>query len=145
MAGLDLSGLRTVVEAWIGDSDVEIVRDHGASDDELDEATGQLEAPAAELVYAGPGAVQPMSGFTSVPDPDVQRILATTDATYRMLLSLDAPADVRPGDLVRVTANRSTTPDPQLLARRFEVVELGSVSSFAVVRFIYLKQLGVAS
>ena len=142
MVGLDLSGVQSVFEGWLLD-DVEMVRTNGSADDDLDEVTGVLTPGQDPVVYDGPGAVLPLSGYTDVPDPDVQRVLATTDAKYRLLLPLGADVVPVVGDEVRVKATRSTTPDPLLTSRRFEVVELAEVSSYAVLRTVYLKQVGV--
>lgn len=140
---LDLSGLASVVDTWLVDT-VEITSDGGVTDDYLDEGTGLLTPTPPAVVYAGRGAIQPLGAPSPLQDPDVQRIVAETGASYRLLLPLAQPAAISVDNLARVTAQGSTTPHPELLERRFKVVELGQVSSFAVVQIHYLKQIGRA-
>lgn len=142
MAGLDLSGIKRLVDSWLVD-EILVGRDNGETDDELDEETGQLIPTPDVQVYAGLGVVQSISGFSEVPDPDVQRVVEETGADYRALLPLEVTAEFVVGDLVRVTAQHTETQDPRLMSRRFRVVDLGGASSYAVLQILYLKQVGI--
>lgn len=145
MAGLDLSGVARLLDQWIVD-EVEIAVDNGAAGATLDPATGKLTPAAPVVIYAGRGAVVPRDRAPQVADTDVQTIATETDGAYRLLLPLGAApsAEPRAGMKVRVTEANGTTPDPLITQRRFEIVDLGEVSSFHVGRFLPLKQLGVA-
>lgn len=142
MAGLDLSGVATVLDGWVVDV-ATIERDNGASDDDLNEDTGMLEPADPVELFHDRAALLWGEGGTVV-DPDVQQISNETNAKARMLIpyGLTVPI-VRPGDVVRWIEANGTTPDPQLLRRRFEVTDLPSTGSFVVGTFIPLKQTGI--
>lgn len=140
MAGLDLRGIAAVVDSWLVDV-VKATRDQGAADDTLDEETGHLVGPAETNVYEGRGMVQGITAEVEETDPDVAQIVDETGATYRLLLPPENGADLRVGDLVRVTEQNGTLVDPMLLERRFQVVHPGVVSSFHVIRIAYLKDI----
>jgi hypothetical protein len=144
MAGLDLTGVAEFLETEILVDQLRFDRDNGSADDTLDE-DGDIVEAAASLLYAGPGAVQPLDGFSEVQDPDVQRILRTTEAKYRAMIPLAAGVEFKPGDLCRVTEQGGVMPNPLMLARRFEVVELAQVATLGVVQVVYLKQSSVAA
>lgn len=143
MAGLDLSGVAAVLNEWVVDV-AEITRDNGAADDALNETTGKLTAPAATILYADRAALLPGSEG-GVGDPGTQQLADESASVYRMLIphGQDVP-EVRAGDKVRWTQANSTTADPLLLRRRFQVADLAGVSSFSVGTFIPLEQVGIA-
>jgi hypothetical protein len=144
MAGLDLSGIKRLVDSWLVDQ-VLITRDNGEHDDVLDEETGQLTPTDAIGLYYGDGMVQSLAGFSEVPDPDVQRIVEATDADYRALIPLEVGIEFVVGDAVRVMEQRGTTVDPKLTRRRFQIVDTGGASSWNVLQVLYLKQVDVVS
>lgn len=137
--GLDLSGVAAAVDQWLADELV-ISRNLGESDDTLDPETGQLVSGGDVVVYAGRGAIQPLSGYTAMQDPDVARIVEETGARYRALLPHDVTVEFEVGDALWVAAVNSPSADPLLATRVFGVVDLGAVSSFSAARFLYLKQ-----
>lgn len=142
MAGLDLSGVASVLDDWVVDV-AEITRDNGVADDDLDEETGELIRSDLSVLYADRAALLPGTSG-GVVDPDFQQISDETGAKYRMLIPHGLPVpQVRPGDVVRWTEANGTTPDPLLLRRRFEVDDLAVVSSFSVGTFIPLRQTGL--
>lgn len=144
MAGLDLSGVADVVDSWVVDL-AEITRDNGTADDDLDPETGMLEPSEGDpVIYAGRAALLPGSDGGITP-PDQQQISEETRSTYRMLIpfGVDVPDDIRAGDVVRWTQANTSTPDPFLLLRRFEVDDLPIVSSFHVGTIIPLVQTGL--
>lgn len=138
MAGLDFTGIRSLVNDWLVDT-IRFERDNGVADDVLDEETGELIPPPAEVIYDGPGAVQPVSGFSEITDPNVATHYQESGATYRVLIPLNEPLDYRAGDIVKVTAVAEETGDPALVGPRWKVVEQRGESSFQVVRIIYLR------
>lgn len=137
--GLDLSGLVDVVNDWLVDGLV-IARTNGEADDVLDESGG-LEPGPRTAVYVGPGAVQPLTGYTALQDPDVARMVEQSGARYRALLPAGTTADIRVGDELWVNELNNPSADPLLLTRVFGVVDLGGATSFQGVRFVYLKQI----
>ena len=140
MTGLDLSGVRSALNGLLLLDAVKIVRDNGNADDVLDEDTNLLVPAERTLVYEGPGAVLPLSPGEGG-DPDTQRYYQAEGAEYRALLPL-AAADATPvlkGDLLTVTTVTSASSDPRLVDRAFAVVDRPVVSSFAVVRIVYLR------
>ncbi|MBC9717813.1 hypothetical protein H9Y04_35310 [Streptomyces sp. TRM66268-LWL] len=137
--GLDLSGVRRVVEGVLDDR-VELWRDlQGEADDELNESTGELVPQAgtprrywdglAAVTLTGqlPSNTQSLDGMWSA---------APSKTAYLALLPLTAP-QTRPDDfLVVASSNR----DPQLTGRRFRVLE-AATASYAVVRQVRLQIL----
>lgn len=138
MAGLDLSGVRSMFESWILDTG-RMTRDNGASDDTLNEQTGDLTPAALTVVYTGVGSVQALPGPGAVPDIDTQTTPLDKDTTARLLLPLASPKDIRVGDKWEVLTVDLQAGDPQLVGETYEVTQTPSLSSFSVVRFIYLK------
>lgn len=122
MTGLDLSGAAEALAEWIVD-DVQIVRDNGPVDDELDEETGDLTPTEAKVIYAGVGMVQ-----------------AAGDA-YRLLLPLDVEAPTVAGDQVRVSAVHGFTAVPDLTTRQFKVTGPPDVGSLMVAEVIGLEEV----
>lgn len=140
MTGLDLSAVERTLLGWMVD-EVAIARDNGVSDDELDPETLLLIATAGEPVWSGLGAIQPLNGFTDQGDPDVVRIVDETAAEYRALLPLRADIPARVGDVLTVGEIHGISSDPRMSGRSFSIVHLGFPSSFAVVRFLYLRPI----
>lgn len=141
--GLDLRGVERFVREQVLVDELVVERDNGLADDSFNTETGNYDSPEAAQVYAGPGAVQSLSGFTELDDPDVARIVETTEANYRMLTPLAEPLEAIVGDKVRVATVRGHQPDPTLRRRQFQVVDLGGAATHAVMRVTYLKQIGL--
>jgi hypothetical protein len=136
---LELDGVRRVVERLLDDS-LEVWRDaDGAADDVLDEETGELRpgAGAADLVWAGHGAVVLPGQLAFAPPADSSVAWVVAPTVYRALLPLDSPA-VKADDTVKVV---QSVRDPQLACRRFRVAEV-AVGSYAVVRMLRLEVIG---
>lgn len=140
MVGLDLSGVKNLVDDWIVD-EVEITRAGSVAAAVLNTTTGDLEGEATFLVYAHLGLLTPLSAMSPTELAHLQRVPDDTNATYRLLLPADAVAEPTTGDLVRCTVSNTTTPDPWLPRRRFRVAQLAEVSSFNVARVLYLEEL----
>jgi Family of unknown function (DUF6093) len=139
MAGLDLSGVRRVIDGWLVDT-VRCVRDNGNADDVLDPVTGELVSPAAPVVYDGPGGMIPIVQ-ADLADPDVATYYQRLGARYKLLLPMGASDGVtfRQNDLWSVTAVVSTSGDPTLVGQQFAAVDPPAPSSFAAVRIIYVR------
>lgn len=138
MTGLDLSAVERVILAWAID-ELEIHRDNGVADDELDPQTLLLIPTEGELVWSGLGALQPLAGFGDDGDPDVVRIIEQTGARYRALLPLRDVTGARVGDVLTVKGLHSPSADPRLQGRAFSIVHLGYPASFAVTSIVYLR------
>lgn len=140
MAGLDLTAVEKAIESWAID-DLRIDRDGGVSDDPLDEETLLITPNPDQPVWSGKGGIQPLNGFIEAGDPDVTRLVEEKGARYRALLPLREAIPARLQDVLTVVALHSPSADPRLAGRRFVVVELGQVSSFAVTQVLYLRPL----
>lgn len=140
MSGLDLSAVEKLVTSWAID-ELEIHRDNGVADDELDPETLLLIPSDGEEVWSGLGALQPLTGFADQGDPDVVRIIDETGARYRALLPLRDPTGARVGDVLTVKALHSPSADPRLAGRSFSIVHLGFPASFAVASIVYLRPI----
>lgn len=138
MTGLDLSAVEKAILAWAID-DLRIARDNGVGDDELDPETLLLIASEGEEVWAGKGAVQPLTTFLDQGDPDVARIVSATGARYRALLPLREVIPARVGDVLTCDAVNSPSGDPRLAGESFLIVHEGDPASFAVARIVYLR------
>jgi hypothetical protein len=141
VSGLDLSGVARVIDSWRVDHAV-ILRDSGVGDDVLDPETGTLIPTAAQAVWAGTVLVQNLTGFTELGDPDVARVIETTEARHRALLGLGEAPNAQVGDLLVMTAVNGSPTDPMLVDASFEIVDFGGPSSVSVTRIVYLKQVG---
>ncbi|KQP81575.1 DUF6093 family protein [Aeromicrobium sp. Leaf291] len=139
MSGLELGGVRTAVDLLLAGSAVLVIRDHGASDDVLNQGTGKLEPPPPDLRYSGPAGVVPAIAPSGLPAFDTATTPDDDDTTHRLLLPLVAPDDLRSGDLLRVDAVPASSGDPALVGRWFEFTGPPSTSMFAVVRIGWLK------
>lgn len=138
MVGLDLTGVRALLDSWIVDT-VEIVRDNGSVDDALDPETGDIIPAAVTPVYTGEGAIQPLGGASALPDIDAMTQPIDSDTTHRLLLSLTVLDEIQVGDIVGATEIVAESSDPLLIGRKFKTTEVPSASSFAVVRIVFLK------
>ncbi|MER6010168.1 DUF6093 family protein [Streptomyces bluensis] len=133
---LDLSGVRRVVEGLL-DDELQLWRDSdGASGNELNEYTGELDPhgqPATQL-WVGPGAiVRPgQLSFTQPLDVAVASLPAST--AYQALLPLSTPL-VLVDDVLSVSRSMR---DEQLVGRHFRVAEV-AVATYVVVRVVRLE------
>ncbi|MDI3417971.1 DUF6093 family protein [Streptomyces luteolus] len=119
---------------------LELWRDvQGESDDVLDEDSGQLMPVEGTpfLVWDGLGAVT-LAGQLSGAKAALDGVAAgeVSQSPYQAMVPVDAPP-TRPGDVLVVAGS---TRDPQLMGRRFRVVDYG-LGSYAVVRLIRLQLL----
>lgn len=144
MAGLDLTGVRGVLDGliFVG-SLIAVTDDNGVVDDVLDDETGNLAPAGGTSLYSGTGLVQPVSTFGAgqVPDLGIAVTPTDTETTHRLLLPLTAPVGIRVGSQVRVLAVNSLMGDVQIVGRRFEVTEIPTTASVSVLRVAFLKPL----
>jgi hypothetical protein len=143
VSALDLSGLRTVIgDLFIADKG-RLIRDGGYADDQLDESSGDLTPRGDQVLYDDVGAVQPLGGFAGrgVPSPDVALTPLLSDTTHRLMLPLveTETLDIQVKDVWIVDEVATMLGDKALEGREFTVNELPDASSFAVVRFVFLK------
>lgn len=136
MAGLDLSGVQRAVEGWLTDTLV-LERDE-RTDAVLDDDTGLMAPAPPRLVWTGLGAVQ-VIGREQLDDPTTADVVRREGATHRALIPLAADVSAAPGDILTTTAQGPTSHDPDLVGTTFRVIETGGVTSFAVLRFLFLK------
>lgn len=140
MAGLDtaLAGVVT----WINTNllvDTVRVTLPATGEPVLNEDTGQLEYPAGDVLYEGPGAVFPASSppLAVVSDAN-QPWVGETRSTYRLLTPLDAP--VPPKDaLIKVVAVTQPTRNV-LLQRTWQASDPGRAGTIEAVRVTPLDQ-----
>lgn len=133
----NLQPARVAIERLLADT-CTVERDAaGVGDDVLNEQTGQLQRPAgdASALWAGPCLITPRDSSEQFIGPTETVLPERGD--YRLLLPLAAPATVA-GDRVTVT---TSVRDPQLTGRLFRVVEVGELSTFAVVRILGVELL----
>lgn len=141
MAGLDqiLAGVVT----WISDNlliDTIRISAPPSGDPVLNPDTGQLEYPAGDVLYEGPGAVQggiAQSEVTSIPnagEPWAQE----SRSRYRLMTPLSAP--IAPKDAI-VTVVASHDPGrTDLIGRSWMVQDPGIAATTEVVRITALDQ-----
>lgn len=141
MAGLD-AALKGVVD-WLDDNiliDTVRVTAPSSADPVLNTETGQLEYPAGEILYDGPGAIVPGSATmerSAVPDA-TQPWTQQTRSTYVLLTPLTAP--VPPENAVAsVTAVHDPT-RAALIGRTWICADPGQASTVEVVRRTALDQ-----
>ncbi len=108
----------------------------GAGEDVLNPATGALLPGASVAVYAGKAGLYAhqeriRTKGAGLNGAWVEEVLAG----YRLLLPLDAP-ELREGDSVLVVEAR----DEQAVGRTYRVTAQGEVSSFPVLRTVWLEE-----
>lgn len=130
---LDPKAIAAFAERHLMPDKVLVTRSTG--EDALDPATGDLvPADPREIhsgqagLYRGQERIRSRSGHDGAWVEEVR-------AGYRMLLPLDA-AEVRDNDTVRVVEAK----DEQAVGRTYRVAALGEVSSFPVVRTVWLEE-----
>ncbi|MEU9775287.1 DUF6093 family protein [Streptomyces sp. NPDC047968] len=130
---LDQLGIERFAEKYLMPDRVEISRDGG--EPVLDSETGRLEPAPSRDVYEGPAGFYPKqerirsrSGLSGAWVDEVR-------PAYRLLLPLRA-GEVWESDSVVVTQAR----DEQAVGRTYTVTALGEVSSFPVVRTVWLEE-----
>ncbi|MEN8649112.1 DUF6093 family protein [Streptomyces sp. 21So2-11] len=130
---LDQSGIARFAEQHLMPDKVKATR--GTGDDVFDSSTGDLIPADPVQVYAGAaGLYGHQERIRGKGDPSgawVEEALAG----YRMLLPLAAP-EVWENDMVLVVEAR----DEQAVGRTYRVTALGEVSSFPVVRTVWLEE-----
>jgi hypothetical protein len=141
MAGIDLSGIVTVVEGLVLLDTVRISRP-GTGAPVFNQETGEYTAPEAETVYEGPGAVQQAGtpgGVSSLPVAN----LPWSDETrsrYRAFTPLAAPVAER-DMLITVVAVHENGGDVSLIGRQWRAQDPGIVGTLGVVRITGLDQV----
>lgn len=143
MAGLDLTALEGVFTPWLVDQ-VEILRDNQYVGDDVDD-DGDVTVPEPTVIYNGVGMLQPLNHAAVAANAMASAVAA--GATYRVLLPADAvfATDPRPGDSVRVTAVNGASQDLRQMVHQFRLVDYEQVSGWNILRFLYVKQVNVAT
>lgn len=133
---LDLSGVRRVIEKLL-DDEIQLWRDaDGASDNALDESTGELK-PGGETttpLWKSPGAIVRPGRLALTQPLDAVAASLPAQTEYQALLPLSAPL-VRVDDVLSVSRSAR---DEQLVGRRFRAAEI-AVGTYAVVRVVRLE------
>jgi hypothetical protein len=140
MAGLDaaLAG----VKSWIGSNllvDTVRITLPAAGEPVLNEDTGQMEYPDPEILYEGPGAVQPtaqaeMSATLDAGQPWVQE----SKSRYQLLTPLSSP--VPPKDAIVTVVAVHDPANTALLGRSWTCQDPGRAGTVEVVRKTPLDQ-----
>ncbi|WKV74159.1 DUF6093 family protein [Streptomyces sp. PCS3-D2] len=129
---LNARGIALFAERHMMPDKVRVIRVGG--EDVLDPATGALVPAAPLIVYEGKAGLYPQQekirsrGRDGAWEEEIR-------AGYRLLLPLEA-AELEDHDEVLVKEARDT----QAVGRTYEVTTLGEVSSFPVLRTVWLEQ-----
>ncbi|MEU1015356.1 DUF6093 family protein [Streptomyces sp. NPDC005898] len=131
---LDQSGIAHFAERHLMPDMIRVSRDAG--EDVLDPATGDLVPGAVVTVYADKAGLYAhqeriRTKGAGLNGAWVEEVLAG----YRLLLPLDAP-ELREDDSVLVVEAR----DGQAVGRKYRVTAQGEVSSFPVLRTVWLEE-----
>ncbi|MGW6021266.1 DUF6093 family protein [Streptomyces sp. NPDC055099] len=131
---LDQSGLVRFAERHLMPDKVQVSRGSGV--DMLDPATGDLVAPPPVTVYEGKaGLYAHQERIRSKGSGQDGAYVQEVRAGYRLLLPLEAP-EVWENDTVLIVEAR----DEQAVGRTYRVSTLGEVSSFPVLRTVWLEE-----
>ncbi|GAA1111323.1 DUF6093 family protein [Streptomyces javensis] len=132
---LDLRSLGTFVEDLVMGDTIQISRPAGPP--VLNPATGDLEDPAPDIVYEGPGAILDSSAAPGITVPVAgQPYQDNPKTTYRLLTPTDAPVAAR-DDTVRVLR---AAQDPALLGRTWRCTQPGLAATVIAVRVTWLDE-----
>ncbi|MFI0912497.1 DUF6093 family protein [Streptomyces abikoensis] len=130
---LDTKNIARFAERHLMPDQVRVTRPSG--EDVLDPLTGELRAGEERVVYDGKAGlyrgqerIRSRSGHDGAWAEEVR-------PGYRMLLPVDAP-EVAEADTVHVVAAR----DQHAVGRLYDVMAMGEVSSFPVVRTVWLEE-----
>ncbi|MDN3025676.1 DUF6093 family protein [Streptomyces sp. S.PB5] len=131
---LDQSGLVRFAERHLMPDKVQVSR--GSGEDILDPGTGDLVPAPPVVVYEGKaGLYAHQERIRSKGSGQDGAYVQEVRAGYRMLLPLGAP-EVWENDTVLIVEAR----DEQALGRTYRVSALGEVSSFPVLRTVWLEE-----
>lgn len=146
MPALDLTFLVPIVEEMILLDTVRFTTPAGPP--VLDPATGRQVQEEGDILYEGPGAVQPAStpgGVSALPAAG-QPWVDETSSRYKVLTPLSAP--IAPRDtIVTVTAVRPVAQggDPALIGRQWRTLDPSAAATLGVVRITGLDQVQQSS
>ncbi|WP_039942978.1 DUF6093 family protein [Streptomyces himastatinicus] len=140
MAGIDLSGIAKLIEGMVLLDTVRFSRPASGAP-VFDQTTGEYVYPEAEVVYEGPGAVQPAGTPAEVIALPVANLpwVDETRSKYRALTPLSAPIAER-DMLVSVIAVHPGG-DVALIGRQWRVQDPGGVGTLNAVRITALDQV----
>jgi hypothetical protein len=145
MAGLD-NALAGVVK-WIGVNlliDTVRITLPPTGEPVLNEITGELEYPAGEVFYEGPGAVQggiAQSEVSAIPNAGQPWVQETT-SRYRLMTPLAAP--IAPKDAIVTVVQVHNPGRADLIGRSWICQDPGIAATTEVVRITALDQNQVA-
>ena len=97
--------------------------------------TGQYEPGPPKVVYEGNGGVFPIGSPGIVLHLEGQAYVNDTESKYQLLTPLEAPVASRADTVSIVKAG-----DPAAIGRTWRVLDIGQVSTLAVVRTTFLDQ-----
>jgi hypothetical protein len=140
MAGLDLSGIASLVDGMILLDTVRITQPSSGSP-VFDPATGEYTYPEAEIVYEGRGAVLTAgtaAEVVAIPNAN-QPWVGETRSKYRLLTPLEAPVAEKDMLVSVVTVHEGG--DLALLGRQWRVQDPGGAGTIAVVRTTAIDQV----
>lgn len=140
MAGIDLSGIATLIEGMVLLDTVRFSRP-GSGEPVFDQTTGEYVYPEADIVYEGPGAVMMAGtpgGVTSLPSQNLPWV-DETRSRYRALTPLSAPIAER-DMLVSVVAVHPGG-DVALIGRQWRAQDPSVVGTLSAVRITGLDQV----
>lgn len=111
-----------------------------AGDPVLNETTGQLDYPAGQVLYEGPGAIQPSDASAQLSaHPDAgQQWLQETTSRYRMLTPLSAP--IAPKDAIASVVAVHDPANSALLGRTWICMDVSQAATLEAVRRTPLDQ-----
>lgn len=136
---LDLDPVRAMLEADFMDDLLRL--SDTAGPDVLDPDTLVLTPQVGATVWEQPGLVVPAGGRTEVPAVAEQNLPVPPEADYVAVVPLAAPM-AAPQQVITVYGSRLPAPrDPAIVGRRFRVVNVPNVSTFAVARIIWLESV----
>jgi hypothetical protein len=110
------------------------------TDPVLNQTTGQLEYPSGQVLYEGPGAVQPSdaSAQLAVAPDATQPWVQETTSRYRLLTPLSAP--VAPKDAIVTVIAVHLPANAALIGRSWICTDVGASGTLEAVRRTPLDQ-----
>lgn len=144
MPGLD--GILATAATLIGElvlRDTVRITPPATGDPILNQTTGELEYPAGDPIYEGPGAVQPADASSQLAaHPDaLQQWLQETTSRYRLLTPLTAP--VAPKDAIVTVVAVHDPANTALVGRSWMCMDVSQAGTLEAVRRTPLDQIRV--